>query len=200
VTIKPGKEWGRELAEPAVAHPLAGDAALAAAYALGEAEPFAVRAGDVSRAVGAPPGPTYRHVVPVDVLEVRLDGAEPLVAVAHVVARRPGRVGWWRGRILAVCNVDYVGEWNVAPRAHPNDGRADVVEVAAAMPLRARWQAWRRLPQGTHVPHPAITTRSVREATFEFDPPVGVWLDGVPAGTARTLTVTVRPDAFELYI
>ena len=28
-------------------------------------------------------------------------------------------------------NVDRLGRWDVAPRAHPNDGRADVVEVAA---------------------------------------------------------------------
>ena len=48
---------------------------------------------------------------------------------------------------------------DVAPRAHPNDGRFDVVEVSAAMPARARLQAWRRLATGTHVPHPDITTR-----------------------------------------
>jgi hypothetical protein len=200
VTIKPGQEWGRDLKAPVQAATLGGDAELAAAYAGGETGPFAVGAGDLWRAVGAPGGPTYRHVVPVDVLEVRLDGGEGVLAVAHVVARRPGRLGWWRGRILAICNVDYVGEWNVAPRAHPNDGRADVVEVAGMMPWRARWQAWRRLPQGAHVPHPAISTRSVREATFEFDTPVAVWLDGVRTGTASTLTVKVRPDAFELYI
>jgi hypothetical protein len=200
VTIKPGQEWGRELAEPVDVHALDGDAVLSAAYAVGDAGPFAVGAGDLFRAVGAPAGPTYRHVVPVDVLEVRLGGAEPLVAVAHVVARRPGRLGWWRGRIVAICNVDYLGEWNVAPRAHPNDGRADVVDVAGMMPLRARWQAWRRLPQGTHVPHPSISTRSVREATFQFDRPLAVWLDGVRSGTVGTLTVNVRPDAFELYI
>jgi hypothetical protein len=200
VTIKPGREWGRELAEPVHAVARISDADLAAAYAAGATGPFAVGAGDLWRAVGAPRGPTFRHVVPVDVLEVRLDGGEALVAVAHVVARRQGRLGWWRGRILAICNVDYVGEWNVAPRAHPNDGRADVVDVAGMMPWRARWQAWRRLPQGAHVPHPAISTRSVREATFEFDQPVAVWLDGVRAGTARILAVRVQPDAFELYI
>ena len=30
-------------------------------------------------------------------------------------------------------NVDRLGHWDVAPRAHPNDGRVDVVEVDAAM-------------------------------------------------------------------
>ena len=200
MTIKPGQEWGRELAEPAHAVARTSDADVAVAYIAGETGPFAVGAGDLWRAVGAPGGPTYRHVVPVDALEVRLDDGEDLLAVAHVVVRRPGRLGWWRGRIVAICNVDYVGEWNVAPRAHPNDGRADVVDVAGSMPLRARWQAWRRLPHGAYVPHPAISTRSVREATFEFDQPAAVWLDGVRSGSASTLTVKVRPDAFELYI
>jgi hypothetical protein len=200
MTIRPGQEWGRELAEPVHISARAGDAELAAAYAAGEHGPFAVGAGDLHRAVGAPAGAMYRHALPVDFLEVWLDDGEPRVAVAHVVTRRSGRFGWWRGRIVAVCNVDYVGEWNVAPRAHPNDGRADVVEVAGTMPMRARWQAWRRLRQGTHIPHPAIDTRSVREVTFEFDHPVAVWLDGVRSGTTSILTVKVRPDAFELYV
>ena len=55
-------------------------------------------------------------------------------------------------------NADRIGAWDVAPRAHPNDGQLDVVEVDASMGLRDRWQASRRLATGTHVPHPAIHT------------------------------------------
>ena len=158
--------------------------------------PFALLSGDLHRAIGAPTPGQHTTIVPVDALAVRLDDRPEQLAVAHVVAHR----SWWRGQVLAVCNVDYVGTWNVAPRAHPNDGRADVVEVAPTMGTRARWQAWRRLPLGTHVPHPAIATRSVRDVSFEFDRPLRVWLDGVETGTARRLRVTVRPDSFELYV
>lgn len=200
MTIRPGRPWERPLEAPCTADALADDAALAAAVAAGGQGPFAVAAGDLYRAVGSPGGTTYHHAVPVDALEVRLDDTDARVAVAHVVARRPGTLGWWRGRIVAVCNVDYIGAWNVAPRAHPNDGRIDVVDVAATMPLRARWEARRRLPLGTHVPHPDIITRSARQIDLEFGEPMAVWLDGAPAGTARTVRVTVRPDAFELLI
>ena len=76
-------------------------------------------------------------------------------------------------------NTDCRGRWDVAPRAHPNDGRVDVVEVAAAMGLRARWQARRRLPTGTHVPHPAIRTGRATERAWHFDRPLGLWVDSV---------------------
>lgn len=194
MTIRPGEPWGVP-ADGTAAVATAGSDAELAALAVGPG-PFAVRAGDLHRAVGSPQAASASQIVPVDALAVTCDDGPERLAVAHLVARN----GWWRGELLAVCNADFVGAWNVAPRAHPNDGRADVVAVAATMGVRARWQAWRRLPSGTHLPHPAISTRSVRTATFEFRSPMRVWLDGVPAGRATTLTVTVRPDAFTLLI
>jgi diacylglycerol kinase family enzyme len=82
----------------------------------------------------------------------------------------------------------------VAPRAHPNDGLVDLVEFAAAMGPGERWKAWRRLPAGAHVPHPAIKAR--RASAFQLD--AGgrhVWIDGVDLGPAGTLSVRVEPDA-----
>lgn len=199
MTIKPGEEWGRPAGDVAPAVHATGDAGLARLLAKGATGPVALGGGDLHRAVGAPAPGASGILLPVDLLEVTIDDDPPDLAVAHVVVRRPGPAGWWLGPLLAVCNVDYVGEWNIAPRAHPNDGRADVVEVSA-MAVRARWQARRRMPHGTHLPHPAIKTRSVRSATWEFDQPLCVWLDGERRGTARTLTVEVRPDAFELLV
>ena len=196
MTIRAGEEWGRRVTGDAGATAAADDADLARHLAAGERGPFTVAGGDLHRAVGAPAAGAFPPALPVAALIVRLDDGPERTVVAHVVARRR----WWRGPMVAVCNVDYVGKWNVAPRAHPNDGRADVIEVAATMGRRARWQAWRRLPQGTHLPHPSLTTRSVRTAAFEWDDPIGVWLDGVNAGVARKLAVTVRPDAFELLV
>lgn len=196
MTIKPGEEWGRALRQPVQPELIADDATLATCVSVGGPGPWAVGGGDLHRATGAPRQPERGHVVGVDAMVVTLDDGREVVAVAHVVARR----SWWHGPIVAICNVDFVGEWNVAPRAHPNDGRADVVEVAPQMGVRERWQAWRRLPQGTHVPHPQIVTRTVRQAAFEFARPLHVWIDGVRVGRASRLAVDVRPDAFELYL
>jgi len=154
-----------------------------------------VEGGDLFRAVGSPGRRSVMQRVSVDALDVVVDG-RPAVAVAHVIARH----SWWSGQIVAICNVGHVGAWNVAPRAHPNDGRVDIVEVDAAMSRRARWQARSRLRTGTHLPHPDLRVRSARSAVWEFVRPLKVWIDGVPSGDARHLEVLVRPDAFELYL
>jgi diacylglycerol kinase family enzyme len=175
------------------------DSDLAAALSRGEPLPLLVRGGDLHRSLGAPRGAAATTRLPIDVIEVTADD-RALTAVAHVVARRRGRIGWWRGPIIAVMNVDHLGRWDVAPRAHPNDGWLDVVEVDKAMSWRSRWQACRRLPTGTHLPHPHIRTRRARAETFTFDEPISLWVDGVEHGTARSLSVAVRPDGAVVYV
>ena len=125
---------------------------------------------------------------------------EPLTAVAHVVVRRPGGLGWWRDRIVAVMNVDHLGKWDAAPRAHPNDGWLDVIEVSESMSPRVRWQAWRRLPAGDHVPHPDITVRRRRAETWTFGRALNLWVDGVERGSVHMLRVEITPDAAEIYV
>jgi hypothetical protein len=199
LTVKPGQEWGREVTAVADARVVTSDAELAALVSSSVADRAVLaRGGDVHRTLGRPSGMATRRV-PIDAMAVTADGRD-FTAVAHAVARPRGRVGWWRGRIVAVMNVDHIGSWDVAPRAHPNDGWLDVIEVAATMALRARWQAWRRLHTGTHVPHPDIATRRVRDATYAFDPPVRLWLDGVDRGDVRSLRVSVVPDAGDIYV
>lgn len=205
MTVSRGVPWGVDAVPPAGLRVVDGDAELADALGAVDAPPLAVSAGDLWRTVGAPrvvPHPSMRRV-PVDRLRVHLDGVE-VVAVAHVICRRAPRpigwIGWWRGSVLAVANAEFRGRWDIAPRSHPNDGRADVIEVRAEMGWRARWQAWRRLPSGTHVPHPAISTTRTTEMQRRFDPPTDVWVDGRRHRRIRALRVTVEPDAFELYV
>jgi hypothetical protein len=194
VTIRPGEEWGTEVDRPPELVTVSGDAALAERLLTDERPPLAVSAGDLHRALGSPGERKVVQRVPIDRLQVTADGRR-LSAVAHVVAR--GR--WWRGPIIAVMNVDHLGRWNVAPRAHPNDGRFDVVEVAATMSLRRRWQARSRLPLGTHVPHPEIAVRTATHAEWLFDRPLQLWLDGERHGSVGRLSVTIEPDAFALH-
>lgn len=135
--------------------------------------------------------------LPIDALIVTIDDRtdEPLIAVAHVVIRR----GWWRGPIHALMNAQYVGRYDVAPRSHPNDGRVDVIETSA-LSLPDRVKAWRRLPAGAHVPHPAITERRVTEASYTFERAMTVWVDGRRRAQARSVHVRVVPDAFVVAI
>jgi hypothetical protein len=199
LTVKRGAAWGEPVRVPIDTLEVGSDDELAAALSGGEPRPVLVRGGDVHRSLGAPRGPTATTKLPIDVIDVTADDRER-TAVAHVVVRSRGRIGWWRGPIIAVMNVDHRGSWDVAPRAHPNDGWLDVVEVDEAMSWRSRWQAWRRLPTGTHLPHPDIATRRTRAETFTFDEPLGLWVDGIERGTVRSLSVCVIPDGAVVYV
>jgi YegS C-terminal NAD kinase beta sandwich-like domain len=194
VTIRRGEDWGEVVPVPADAVEVGTDAELAALVEAGDPRPLRLTGGDVVATVGGR-GSAVR-CLPLDIVRVDADDRR-ITAVAHVVARGPT---WWRGPIIAVLNADRIGSWDVAPRAHPNDGRLDVVEVDASMSVRARWQAHRRLPTGTHLPHPAIHTARVTARAWTFDRPLRLWVDGVERGTVRSLAVAVEPDGASVYV
>ncbi len=208
MTIKPGEAWGRSVPRPPDLTVVSSDAELAVTLSQQRGTHVAVCSGDLARTLGVTPegreSIEQRATVnefPIDLLEVRLDGREEsIVACAHVVARSPWTGGHWlRGRILGVMNAEFIGEWDVAPRGHPNDGRVESFEVESSMSVRERLAARRRLPTGTHVPHPRIASRSVRSASWKFERPLEVVIDGRRHGRAVALSVTVVPDAALVY-
>ena len=201
-----GVDWGAEGEVPPDARVADSDAAassiVAEARRANRAVPGVVlTGGDLARTLGVsaasgtvsltPPATGIR--VPVDVGAVLVDGRLHWF-VAHLVARR----SWWRGRLLVVANASFIGHWNAAPRSHPGDGRLDVFD--ASPPLAVRLAARRRLPSGTHVPHPDITQRRIAAAQYDFDPALDVYLDGHRLGQARTLSLRVEPGALEVWV
>lgn len=196
MTIRAGAPWGSEVPRPPGLRVAGDDAELAALFAADPDGSYAVDGGDLHRTVGAPrrSGETM-HRLPIDVLDVVTDRSEH-VAVAHLLIRR----SWWRGPIVFVGNVGHLGAWNVAPRAHPDDGRLDIVAVDGAMRRRERWEARRRLPTGTHVPHPAISVRTGTEWHWSDRRGAQLWIDGVDVGSRTRVDVTIRPDATAIHI
>lgn len=202
MTISKGGDWGTTVPRPSDLRIASDDHDLARLLTDGSSQPTAVASGDVFRTVGSRPLTDRAEVLelPIDLLRVSLDDGAPVDVVAHVLARRPWRLGgWWRGEVLAVMNAEFVGEFDVAPRGHPNDGRAESFLVDAEMGLRQRWEVRRRLPSARHLPHPSIATRSIRSATWEFVRPLAIVADGHDLGTARRLTVEVVADAAVVY-
>ena len=208
--IRKGEAWGTVGPLPEGAVRVRSDAELqrlvAAARSAGERlPPIALLGGSLMRAVGGT-GDERRldgevAIFPVDLVRVELDhatggGSAGAVtwAAAHVIVRR-ARFGLLRGRIVAAMNAEFVGAWDVTPRGHPNDGRIDLLEVSPTMSVRDRLRARRRLPTGTHIPHPAITVRQTSEVGCAFERPLRVWVDGVPSGEATALRLVVEPDA-----
>ncbi|MXV97189.1 MAG: hypothetical protein F4Z90_00410 [Acidimicrobiaceae bacterium] len=162
--------------------------------------PVVLTGGDLARTLGLAPARAMSQPVAATGARFAIDVGAALVDgrlhwfVAHLVARR----SWWRGRLLVAANASFIGRWNAAPRSHAGDGRLDVFD--ADPPLVVRLAARRRLPSGSHVPHPQITQRRIAAAQYDLDPALDVYLDGVRLGRARTLSLRVEPGALEVWI
>lgn len=202
MTIRRGEDWGRLGRPPADLLWFDDDASAAAAVDGGRRE-IGLGGGDMARTLGV--GSVESAVAfPIDLMEVSTSDGRRVAALSHVMIRNR-RWSWWRGSIVVVMNAQFIGRWDVAPRGHPNDGRVEVVEVDASMPLRQRFLAGRRLPTGAHVPHPHIRTRSSTRYAITLPRKSRVMVDGRPwsggsSSSDSTLTVSVVPDAFVAWI
>lgn len=130
---------------------------------------------------------------PVDLGAVLIDGRLHWF-VAHLVARR----SWLRGRVVVAMNAQWVGRWDLGPRAHPDDGLLDISDGDPK--LGQRLKARKRLATGTHLPHPAIEHRRVPAFQAELQPELDVYLDGENVGRARNLSVRLEPDALTVVV
>lgn len=198
MTIRKGAPWGEPGSLPDGAPVVHDDAALgsvvSAARQAGLRPPVVgLLGGDLCRTVGGPGEPgrlvTGGVVLPIDVGRVDIDGTTYWFC-AHLVARRR----WWWGRAAVVMNAQWLRDWDLGPRSHPNDGLLDLTD--GSLPVGDRREARRRARTGTHVPHPALHTARAAHHELTFDRPVGVWLDGVRVtSAARRLVIDVEPDA-----
>jgi YegS C-terminal NAD kinase beta sandwich-like domain len=203
VTIERAQDWGWRGPRPADVVEVPDDAAAAKIVAESrlsgaQAPTIGLLGGDLRRTLGR--DDTADHLgaevalFTVDLVVVELDGT-PRVFVSHLVARRH----WWRGELLAVMNAEFRRCWDVAPRSHPNDGRVDILHVVD-LPPGERYKAWRRLPSGTHLPHPKIETERVASTTLRLRRPMTIELDGVSVGVATEVAIRVQPDALTVCI
>jgi YegS C-terminal NAD kinase beta sandwich-like domain len=198
MTIRKGEPWGSPGPLPLHGVVVGSDAEaraiVTAARRAGEpVPPLGLLGGDLCRTLGGT-GDADRLrssdavQLPVDLGAVLVDGRLHFF-VAHLVARQ----SWWRGRVVAAMNAEFLGAWDVAPRGHPNDGRLDVLD--GDLPFDERLQVRSRLRNGTHLPHPRIDERHVAALQLDLEPPLSVHLDGEAIGPARSLSIRVEPDA-----
>jgi hypothetical protein len=130
---------------------------------------------------------------PVDLGEALLDGRLHFF-VAHLVARRR----FWLGRGVVAMNAAWLGEWNLGPKGHPDDGLLDITE--GQLPAGELLMARHRARTGTHVPHPGLKVSRVPAAQVHFEKPVVVRLDGRPVGSFRDVSVRVAADALTVVV
>jgi hypothetical protein len=203
VTIEKGVDWGERAGLPVDGVLVRSDLEARrvveqARRANAEMPTIGLLGGDLCRTLGGSGDEARLHgpdamTFPCDLGSVLIDGRIHWF-VAHLIARR----SWWRGRVVAAMNAQWLGAWDLAPRSHPNDGILDIAD--GDLPLGDRLKARSRLPTGTHVPHPRIESRRVASIQLDLAPELDVYLDGERVGRAAHLSIRVEPDALRVVV
>ncbi|MGH9280894.1 MAG: hypothetical protein ACRD12_22745, partial [Acidimicrobiales bacterium] len=183
--IAKGEPWGTPGEIPAGTVLVDSDAAARAVLAAGPPyPPIGLRGGDLCHTLGGGGGRLDRSEAvrfTIDVGEVVIDGTTHAF-VAHLVAR----TRLWTRAFVAM-NAQWLGDWNLGPRAHPNDGLLDTYDARLSLgqllPVRAR------LHHGAHLPHPGIRERRTASLDVDHGRRLPVRLDGQVAAHARRFTV-----------
>lgn len=184
--IEKGQEWGQPGVLPPSA-PIATSDRTAAELAR-EHDIIGLSGGDLARTLGITPNydrASPKHLVPIDAVEIELDTGERHLCIAHAVIGR----SLFSGHVVAIMNAAFVGRRNIAPRAHPGDGKVDLITMRLG--LAESIKAYRRMPTGSHLPHPGIETRRKASGTVELGTRLPVRIDGHRVGRTTTLRFTV---------
>ncbi len=200
MTIRKGEPWGNPVDRPPDLRIVASDAGDRPAYRHRPGpDPIGLVGGDLSASLGRPAERPAMQRLPIDLLRVTTRRR----GVDRRGARRVRR-SWWRGPVTAVMNVDHFGEWNVAPRAHPNDGgsTSSTVDAGDVDPATAG----RHAPDSRPVPTcPTRRSGAHGDERRRGRSPRGrsaMWVDGRSRRLRRRRCVSIRvvPDAFAVLI
>jgi hypothetical protein len=226
--LRHGEPWGHAATGPPDVEVTGDDADLAASGANrpGALVRFHPAPGsDLARALGLGPDATGTTEVAIDALAVRVavdgqpvrEGDESAAVNAVVVGAPPDRLRWrtraarvnvqldgrrWfegRATTVVVANGQFLRGADLVPRGHPGDGWAEV--QVYALGRRERAEMRRRLPTGTHVPHPRIVAGRARRIDIEIAARrLPVEIDGRRRGGSGRLEVTLVPASIRLVI
>lgn len=167
MTIEKGKEWGTAIVVPSDVITVHSDHELAQQ----DSSPLLfVTGGDVCDVLGQPVVPVsgeQRRCVPIDALLCTITTSEGTITTMAASSILVGSLLKPKSRFIVISNTGQCGRKNYAPRAHPNDGKCDVVIFGNVMPIRQRFIAARRLHTGTHIPHPTIAVSQVVDQQVE---------------------------------
>lgn len=207
MTIRKFQNWGSEITRPENVEFCGSDAEVAKIATHYQSNHLAMpyvhlTGGSMALSLGYPRtlSDTEVRELPIDLLRVRYTTTDKTQHTTMATNSVVMRHRWWLGKIVAITNGGYFGNWEIAPRAHPNDGVFDIVEVADSMSYRQRLIARRRLFLGMHLPHPSIGLRKSASDTWFFTEPIHLYLDEEFVGLITQVQVTIEPDAIKLVV
>jgi hypothetical protein len=99
---------------------------------------------------------------------------------------------------IVVATGQYLRALDLVPRGHPGDGRLEV-QVYRLRPNERRAMR-ERLPLGTHVPNPRITSRPGHHVELRGEEPFALEVDGEARSPVRALAVDIDPGAYRLLV
>lgn len=196
MTIEKGKPWGSPCSVPAHRIVVESDSELADCAA---EVPVSLNGGDVWKSLGSPAVPAVGMTgtkVNVDAIVITIDNEGNIRAASSI------EIGSWhkRGRYICIANSSFVKEKNIAPRAHPNDGSLDYLEIDETMSWRQRWSASRRARTGTHIPHPQITTKRVKDIQIDRQHSEVLRIDGIQVNEWQSIRVQIDSDHWQVIV
>lgn len=206
MTISKHLEWGRDILKPDDLVICQDDAAASRLLTglIGESKQLpiiAIKSSKLARALGtngAQLESKSMRALPFDLIKINFtnlsDEKVMVIAIGYAILRN----SWWRGEITAVLNTSFIGNWDCAPRSHPNDGKFDVVSVGKQMRLMQRLIASRRLRLGTHLPHPQISTHQATNLELSSSALPNLFVDGQRFAKVSQINFTLLPDAVTL--
>ena len=103
-----------------------------------------------------------------------------------------------KGEKIFISNVAHYGKTNPAPKAHPGDGKFDVLEVKLS-PFQT-FKAVKRVSAGTHIPHPGIKYKQVSSEQFSFGKKLSIEIDGKNIGKFSTVSIRIENEALRVVI
>jgi hypothetical protein len=212
MTISKHGLYGTPVSRPSSLHVLQSDLGIAQHYVSGDtATPCTVTKGSIAQALGISsgriqdPDPNQQMtLVDIDLLQIDYRTTTPSTANSSATSRIvvAGTIAIQHRTLLSTClilsNSGLLRSRDVLPRAHPNDGFVDVLEVDPKISIRQRAIAWRRSAIGSHLPHPSF--RVSRSIDFQWSgSPAHMIADGVTYKGVVWLQCTVLADAMKLY-
>jgi YegS C-terminal NAD kinase beta sandwich-like domain len=220
---RPGEPWGRAPSGQPDIEVAGDDADLAAVATRRRGARVRFRpspTSDLARALGLAPGSGEADAtteVAIDALAIGPEDGADLAVNAVVLGPPPDRLRWnargaditvrvdgrpWftgRATTVVVANGQFLRRADLIPRGHPGDGWAEV--QVYALTRRARAGMRRRLPTGTHVPHPDVRTGRARRVEVDVaGRRLPVEVDGHRRGRTDRLAVTLAPAALRLLL
>lgn len=197
--IRRGEPWGHETIVPPDFSTADSDSALAR---FDSSTPIHISGGDIARSIGNPSRPVIGGSgteISIDAMRCIVRGTnshqETRLAASCVVVGN-----FWRGRHIIVSNAGWIGDANISPRAHPNDGVVEEMTLSPSMSLRQRILAHQKIRTGTHIPHPDITVSRKKVVEVVRIKREKLNIDGHRVENWSSVSIEVIPDYWRVLL